>query len=67
MRRAATATTSTRRPTRTKSRRRRAASQAKDYMEPFINPPDVLAAEAERLRKEREQQTRISRPSRCAT
>ncbi|MBI3839492.1 MAG: SpoVR family protein [Planctomycetia bacterium] len=33
--------------------------QSKDYMEPFINPPHVLSAEVDRLRKEREQQSRF--------
>ncbi len=33
--------------------------QSKDYMEPFINPPDVLSAEVERMRKERERQPRF--------
>jgi stage V sporulation protein R len=33
--------------------------QSKDYMESFINPPHVLAAEAERRRGEREKQIRF--------
>jgi stage V sporulation protein R len=32
--------------------------QSKDYMESFINPPHVLSAEAERMKSEREKQTR---------
>ncbi|REK12948.1 MAG: SpoVR family protein [Planctomycetota bacterium] len=30
--------------------------QSKDYMDPFINPPSVLSAEAEKLRSQAEQQ-----------
>src|SRR5690349_11541665 len=33
--------------------------QSKDYMEPYINPPKALAAEADQLRKDREQQARF--------
>jgi stage V sporulation protein R len=32
---------------------------SKDYMESFINPPHVLSAEADRLKKDRERQTRF--------
>ncbi len=39
--------------------------QSKDYMDGFINPPQVLAAEAQRRKEEREQQRASSfRPSR---
>ena len=30
---------------------------SKDYMEPYVNPPGVLSAEADRLRKENDRQT----------
>jgi stage V sporulation protein R len=33
--------------------------ESKDYMESYINPPSVLSAEVDRLRKEREKQTRF--------
>ncbi len=33
--------------------------QSKDYMESFINPPGVLSAEAEQLRKRQEEQARF--------
>ncbi len=36
--------------------------RAKNYMDPFINPPEILAAEAERLREEQKQEeTRFPR------
>ena len=64
---ARSATISTRRSTKRTSRRTPGRFQTKDYMESFINPPDVLAAEAERQRKRAREASDVSRPSRSAT